>query len=101
TFKSDGSVDTSVAGFVAPEIKFTPNSGAADVDIKLDLGSGANGISQFAGSSNAVMRDQDGYTNGSLQSFTIDSTGTVVGSFTNGTSQSLGQLVLADFNNPS
>ena len=101
TFKSDGSVDTTVSGFKAPEIKFTPNSGAADVDIKLDLGTGANGISQFAGSANAVMRDQDGYTNGSLQSFTIDSTGTVVGSFTNGTSQSLGQLVLADFNNPS
>jgi flagellar hook protein FlgE len=101
TFKSDGSVDTTVSGFEAPEISFTPNSGAADVDIKLDLGTGANGISQFAGSSNAVMRDQDGYTNGALQSFTIDSTGTVVGSFTNGTSQSLGQLVLADFNNTS
>jgi flagellar hook protein FlgE len=101
TFNSDGSVDTTVSGFAAPEIKFTPNSGAADVDIKLDLGTGANGISQFAGSSNAVMRDQDGYTNGSLQSFTIDTTGTVVGSFTNGTSQSLGQLMLADFNNTS
>lgn len=101
TFKSDGSVDTTVSGFVAPEIKFTPNSGAADVDIKLDLGTGLNGLSQFSGSANAVMRDQDGYTNGSLQSFAIDATGTVIGSFTNGTQQALGQLQLSDFNNPS
>jgi flagellar hook protein FlgE len=98
-FAADGSVDTS-GSFVAPEIKFTPNSGANDVDIKIDLGSGVNGLSQFAGTANAVMRDQDGYANGSLQTFAIDATGTIVGSFTNGTTQTLGQISLADFNNP-
>jgi flagellar hook protein FlgE len=101
TFKSDGTIDTTVTGFTPPEIKFTPNSGAAEVDIKLDFGSGLNGLSQFAGSANAVMRDQNGYTNGSLQSFAIDASGTIIGSFTNGTSQTLGQLTLADFNNPT
>ena len=101
TFNADGSVDTAVAGFAAPEIKFTPTSGANVVDIKIDLGSGVNGLSQFAGSANAVMRDQDGYANGSLESFTIDPTGTVVGAFTNGTTQALGQVALADFNNPT
>lgn len=100
TFASDGSVDASVKG-VPPEIKFTPNSGATDVDIKIDLGTGVNGLSQFAGTSNAVMRDQDGYTNGTLQSYTIDATGTIVGSFTNGTTQTLGQVALSDFNNPA
>ncbi len=101
TFKSDGSVDTSVTGFAAPEVSFTPNSGADPVDIKLDLGTGLNGLSQFAGTSTAVMREQDGYANGQLQSFTIDSTGTIAGSFTNGVTQTLGQVALADFNNPS
>ena len=100
TFKSDGSVDTTVSGFAAPTIKFTPNTGAADVTVNIDLGSGVNGLSQFAGSSTAVMRDQDGYTNGVLQDFTIDATGTIVGSFTNGTTLALGQLELTDFNNP-
>lgn len=100
TFNNDGTVDTD-NGFAAPEIKFTPNDGAADVDLKLDLGSNLNGLTQFAGDSNAVMRDQDGYTNGTLQSFTIDATGTINGSFSNGTSQVLGQVILADFNNPS
>jgi len=99
TFASDGSVDTS-SSFVAPKITFTPDSGATDVTIGIDLGSGLNGLSQFAGSSSAVMRDQDGYTNGTLQSFTIDATGTIVGGFTNGITQILGQIQLADFNNP-
>ena len=99
TFGTDGAVDTTATA-APPQIKFTPNSGAADVTISLDLGSGLNGLSQFAGSSTAVMRDQDGYTNGTLQSFTIDASGTIVGGFTNGVTQILGQLQLADFNNP-
>jgi len=98
TFKSDGSIDTT--NLTPPTVKFTPNSGAADVSITLDFGTGLNGLSQFAGTSNAVMRDQDGYTNGTLQSFSIDATGTIIGAFTNGTTQTLGQVALADFNNP-
>jgi flagellar hook protein FlgE len=99
TFAADGSVDTS-NNFAPPEISFTPTSGANPVDIKIDLGTGLNGLSQFAGSSTAVMRDQDGYTNGTLQGFNIDATGTIVGGFTNGITQVLGQIQLADFNNP-
>ncbi len=99
TFNSDGSVDTT--GFTPPEITFTPNSGAAAVDITLDVGTGLSGLSQLAGSNNAVMRSQNGNASGNLQNFTIDSSGAVVGSFTNGMTQVLGQLVLADFNNPA
>jgi flagellar hook protein FlgE len=100
TFAADGSVDTT-GSFVPPKVKFTPNSGASEVTIDIDLGSGVNGLSQFAGSPNAVMRDQDGYTNGTLQSFTIDASGTIVGAFTNGTTLTLGQVALAQFNNPA
>ncbi len=100
TFKADGSVDAAT-GFFPPKVKFTPKSGADDVTVALDLGTSVNGLSQFAGSSTAVMRDQDGFTNGTLQSFSIDATGTIVGSFTNGTTQPLGQILLADFNNPA
>ncbi len=99
TFNPDGTLDTS-GTFTPPGAKFTPNSGGADVDLTLDLGSGMTGLSQFAGSSSAVMRDQDGYSNGTLQTFTIDASGTILGAFTNGTTQTLGQIVLADFNNP-
>jgi flagellar hook protein FlgE len=59
------------------------------------------GLSQFAGASTAVARDQDGYTMGQLERIGIDQTGTIVGAFTNGVNLTLGQLVLADFNNPT
>src|SRR5919206_4007094 len=90
------------AGASNPVITYTPaGSGAAPVSVTLDLGIGAvNGISQFAGTTTAVLRDQDGYTAGTLQSFSIDRTGTITGSFTNGTTEPLAQIVLADFNNP-
>lgn len=101
SFKSDGTIDTSASGFAAPSVKFSPKDGAADVSINIDLGSGMTGLSQFAGTGSAVMRDQDGFSNGTLQSFTIDASGTILGAFSNGTTQTLGQIALADFNNPN
>ena len=47
------------------------------------------------------MRDQDGYTAGTLVDFSIDRSGTISGAFSNGTNVVLAQIVLADFNNPS
>jgi flagellar hook protein FlgE len=47
------------------------------------------------------MRDQNGYTAGTLVDFSIDRSGTISGSFSNGTNVVLAQIVLADFNNPS
>jgi len=96
-FKTDGTLDT--AGFVIPTITFTP-AGAEEVKIVLDPGSGINGLTHFQNSSTAVLRDQDGYTMGTLQNFSIDRTGKITGAFTNGTTADLGQIVLADFNNP-
>ncbi len=71
--------------------------------ITLDFGEGGSisGLSQFAGASTAVAREQDGYTMGQLERIGIDQTGTITGAFTNGVNLTLGQLVLADFNNPS
>ncbi len=100
TFQPDGEVDTS-GGFVPPQLTFTPNSGAAPVTITLNPSTLAGGgLTQYAGDSSAVMKEQDGYGAGTLEDFSIDRTGTIVGTFTNGTSASLAQLSLADFNNP-
>lgn len=82
-----------------PVIGFTP-SGASPVAVTLDLGTGINGITSFAGTNTAVLKDQNGYEAGQLQNFTIDRTGLITGSFTNGTNVVLAQIVLADFNNP-
>ena len=97
TFDSKGQLPAGTAG---PTISFTPD-GADQLDITLDLGSGVNGITSTAGPSTAVLRDQNGYAAGILQSFEIDRTGLILGNFTNGTNVVLGQVVMADFNNPT
>ena len=97
-FNADGTLDTTTS--TVPNITFTP-SNAAQVTIDVDPGSGGvNGITQFAGTSNSVLRDQDGYGMGEMVNFTIDRTGKINGYFTNGTNVLLGQVALADFNNP-
>ena len=76
--------------------------GANPVQVEIKLNGGVNGLTQFASTaSTAVLRDQDGYTAGSLQNFSIDRFGLITGFFTNGTTSPLGKIVLADFNNPA
>jgi len=59
-------------------------------------------ISQLAGEgSTADMSYQDGLPLGTLESFSIGRTGLISGAFTNGSTRALGQLVLANFTNPS
>jgi flagellar hook protein FlgE len=84
-----------------PTISFTPPGGSAAMAVEIDFGGGTlNGLTQFAGSTSAGFVEQDGYTAGTLQSFNIDRTGTITGSFSNGNSLVLGQIALASFNNP-
>lgn len=83
--------------------------GGGSQTIALDLGAGAGatvtgtlgGLTQFAGEGNAVLRDQDGFQSGTLQGFSMDATGTITGAFSNGTTLTLGQIALANFNNPA
>lgn len=99
TFDTAGLL-TTAAPTSPPVITFTP-PGAAQVSITLELGIGTvNGLTSFAGTNTAVLKDQDGYEAGQLQNFSIDRTGLITGAFTNGTNVVLAQIVLADFNNP-
>ncbi|MFN8651588.1 MAG: flagellar hook-basal body complex protein [Gemmatimonadales bacterium] len=104
TFDTDGRLETFAYNGGASSLQFDPGSGAtAPVDIKLDSGAlgDINGLSQFASPSNAVASSQDGYTMGNLQDFSVDSRGVITGYFTNGINQTLAQIALASFNNPS
>ncbi|MGD8399912.1 MAG: flagellar hook protein FlgE [Bacillota bacterium] len=59
-------------------------------------------ITQFASAiSEITSPDQDGFGMGELQSFNIDNSGQLHGVFSNGRSQVLAQLALANFNNTS
>jgi flagellar hook protein FlgE len=64
--------------------------------------SGANGsglVTQNAGPSATSSTRQDGYSSGSLLSFTIGSDGVIQGIFSNGQTSPLGQIALANFTN--
>jgi len=71
--------------------------------IRMDFGTAGSfdGLTQFAGSSTAVAREQDGYSAGSLSSVSVGSDGTIVGSFTNGIKKDLAVVEMALFNNPA
>ncbi len=102
TFDAEGRLETFSYDGGASAFQFDPNTGAtAPLAIELDAGTlgDINGLSQFASTSNAVAAGQDGYTMGNLQDIQIDNLGIVTGFFTNGVSQTLGQIALASFNN--
>jgi flagellar hook protein FlgE len=64
--------------------------------INVDL----SGITNYAGVSTVAALSQDGSAVGSLQAFSISPDGTLVGVFSNGLRQNLGQIAMASFNNP-
>ena len=51
--------------------------------------------------SSLVMAEQDGFPSGTLSSFSIADDGTIIGTFNNGLSETVGRLALATFANPS
>lgn len=76
-------------------IVLTP-TGVEPVEIEPDFSS----LTQFASSSTVAAVDQNGYPAGELETVSIDSVGRIIGSFSNGLLEVLGQLALATFRNP-
>ncbi len=60
----------------------------------------ATSFTQFAGGSTAEAVNQDGAAAGTLTSWSINTNGTIVGSFSNGATATIAQLALANFANP-
>lgn len=71
--------------------------------ISIDLGTSGqlNGLTQFAGNSTAVAREQDGYEAGSLSSVSVNNEGTLIGAFSNGIKKNIATLQVALFQNTS
>ena len=75
--------------------------GANTLTFNWDLND-ANGnglLTQVAAPSSTSATQQDGYASGSLTSYSIGSDGTIQGTFSNGQTQALGQILLATFAN--
>ncbi len=80
-------------------LNLTPKAGAsfASAGIALDY----NGTTQTGAPFATVAQTQDGKGPGVLSSFAIGKDGKMVGSYSNGDSKTLGQVVLVNFANPN
>jgi flagellar hook protein FlgE len=86
-----------------------PDGSTADVDFVNGQATGTvtaggytfniSALTQFSGTTEAKVTNHDGSAAGTLSSFTISSTGAIIGVFSSGLKQTLGQVALANFNN--
>jgi flagellar hook protein FlgE len=98
-FNSDGSLNTPAGNVTGIKVTGLAD-GAADLNFSWNLygmNGGAGLLTQVAAASSTSSTHQDGTDSGSLQTFAIGSDGTVTGTFSNGKTAILGQLVLATF----
>ena len=104
-FDDNGSITAGATNLIT----FDPTGGAAagqevTLDFSLLTQNSANLPPEEAANgqgSSVESLGSDGYTMGSLESFSIDSAGIINGSFTNGLSRALGQIAISNFSNPS
>ena len=91
TFTADGAIDT----LTFPAFPADAAVGLAPIAVDLTA------LTGFAGVETVAAASQDGRAAGTLQSFTINGDGTLLGSFSNGLKQAIGRVALASFANPS
>lgn len=94
TFDSEGNVKS---GQTATLQFDTPTKAADGQEVKLDFSQ----LTQFSGDMTADFAGADGYAEGSLQSFNIDSSGKIIGSYDNGYNKTLAQIGVTTFDNPA
>jgi len=95
TFDANGNLTAPTTGTAFQP--FTLTSGGAALNLTLDQ---LPQTTQIAQPFSPVSVGQDGFASGRLESITIDTAGLVKASFTNGVTQALGQIALADVANP-
>lgn len=100
TFSSSGALLTpaaNVSGITFPGM----TDGASDMTFNWDLynASGAPQIGQTVGTSTVTASNQDGFASGSYQSFSVDAAGVISAAFSNGQTQTIGQIAVASVTN--
>ena len=82
------------------ELNFpTGEWGGAPVAVSIGAGE-SGGLQQFAGANSIGFSGQNGSSVGFLRSFSISPGGILTGVFSNGQTRAVGQIALANFNNP-
>ena len=98
---SDGSYSGLAPGDTAQfEITFPHDTSNPQI-IAISMGNIGkfDGLTQLAGNSTAVAREQDGYESGRLSTVSVDNEGIVIGAFSNGIKKNIATIQIALFQN--
>jgi flagellar hook protein FlgE len=96
----DGS--TQPIAFVGGKAVGTPDPNTGADTGKITIGAYSfdiHDLTQFSGNTEARVSNSDGSGAGVLSTYSVSNTGQIVGVFSNGLKQTLGQVALANFNN--
>jgi flagellar hook protein FlgE len=101
-----GATGSATAGFSLPVTTMPPSppyqfATGATLNIDFPAATANGAVTQFSGNPTLTATKQDGHAAGSLQSYTIGADGVITGSYSNGQSQTIAQIALATFANPS
>jgi len=103
TFGQDGSPSSFTFDDDSTQFRFDPMNGSDIVSVQLDIGSPGSfgGATQFRSPSTTAAKFQDGYPMGKLEEISIDEYGEIQGLYSNGVTQSIARVYVAEFNNPA
>ncbi|MFC1795192.1 flagellar hook protein FlgE [Planctomycetota bacterium] len=76
-------------------------SNSQTIQVNLGTQGKLDGLTQFAGNSTAVAREQDGYEAGRLSAVSVNNEGILIGAFSNGIKKNIATLEIALFQNTS
>lgn len=99
-FTSLGALDPATKAAMPLQVNlpvYPPTGAVSPLALELDYA----GTTQFGSNFSTNALSQDGYTSGRLSGFNTSTDGTMVARYTNGQSNVLAQLVLANFTNPN
>ena len=96
TFDTYGKLESPKEGVIYSP--FDPANGSNLINLAIDYGKFST---QFSQPFSVLSLSQDGYPSGRLDGLNIDANGTVRANYTNGRTEALGKLILANFANPN
>lgn len=101
TSVSDGA-DTLNDGKLGIQVTYRIAGNPEPQTITLNMGEAGQvkGVTQYASTFTTRAKEQDGSPMGYLEAFSIDNTGTVVGTYSSGVKEPLARIALAVFTNP-
>lgn len=105
TFTTDGKLDTetttkSAFNFVGGALQNQPVKIDFGDAITTDKGKGLSGTKQYGRESDMITWKQDGSSAGTINNLSFNDEGVLTAIYSNGTTQDLGQVALAKFENP-